>query len=94
MKTKFDFDAWLDGAATIEFWVSLIHCEPKTREQREELEANCRGVGDNLWLFEGDVEAMVECYEIVTTVHDGAVVPAHGDLEDGERNSRCPEPEN
>jgi len=61
------------------FWVKLIKVKnTKDADAREDLQSNCTHVMDNLWLFEGDEEALDEGVDF--NIIDEQAIEAYGDL--------------
>lgn len=62
----------------MEFWVKLIEVKStRNVDARNDLKANCTHVAGNLWLFEGDEEALHP--GIKFKVVDEQAIEAHGD---------------
>lgn len=63
----------------MEFWVKLIEVtETRNSEAREDLQTNCTHVAGNLWLFEGDEEALDE--GITFNIIGEEAIENYGDL--------------
>lgn len=62
----------------MEFWVKLIEVKNTSdADARNDLQANCTHVAGNLWLFEGDEEALHPGIEF--SIVDEQAIEAHGD---------------
>lgn len=63
----------------LSFWVKLLRVSGTANaDAREDLYANCTHVKDDLWLFEGDEEALHE--GITFSVLDEQAISCYGDM--------------